>query len=65
MIRGYTEVEFGRTLGAVLSASRLIHCIEYLKRREKEPYTIKRSLYAAGRHVFICGDRGVGKSSLG
>ncbi len=65
MIRGYTEDEFGTKLGAVLSASRPIHSIEYLKGRDKELETIKQSLYAPGRHVFIYGDRGVGKSSLG
>lgn len=65
MIRGYTEDEFGTKLGAVLSASRPIHSIEYLKGRDKELETIKQSLYAPGRHVFVYGDRGVGKSSLG
>ncbi|HGL6311455.1 AAA family ATPase [Burkholderia multivorans] len=65
VIRGYTEDEFGTKLGAVLSASRPIHSIEYLKGRDKELETIKQSLYAPGRHVFIYGDRGVGKSSLG
>jgi uncharacterized protein len=65
MIRDYTEDEFGTKLGAMLSASRPIHSIEYLKGRDKELETIKQSLYAPGRHVFIYGDRGVGKSSLG
>ncbi|WP_244124699.1 AAA family ATPase [Burkholderia gladioli] len=65
VIRGYSEDEFGTKLGTMLSASRPIHSIEYLKGRDKELETIKRSLYAPGRHVFIYGDRGVGKSSLG
>lgn len=65
MIQGYTEDEFGSKLGAVLSASRPIHSIEHLKGRDRELETIKQSLYAPGRHVFIYGDRGVGKSSLG
>ena len=64
-ITGYTEDEFGTKLGEVLSASRPIHSIEHLKGRGKELDTIKKSLYAPGRHVFIYGDRGVGKSSLG
>ena len=64
-ISGYTEDEFGTKLGEVLSASRPIHSIEHLKGRDKELDTIKKSLYAPGRHVFIYGDRGVGKSSLG
>jgi hypothetical protein len=65
VIRGYTEDEFGTKLGTILSASRPIHSIEFLKGRDKELETIKQSLYAPGRHVFIHGDRGVGKSSLG
>lgn len=64
-IPGYTEDEFGKRVGIVLSASRPIHSIEHLKGRDKELDTIKKSLYAPGRHVFIYGDRGVGKSSLG
>lgn len=64
-IPGYTEDEFGTRLGEVLSASRPIHSIEHLKGRDKELDTIKKSLYAPGRHVFVYGDRGVGKSSLG
>lgn len=64
-IDGYTEDEFGIKLGEALSASRPIRSIEHLKGRDKELDTIKKSLYAPGRHVFIFGDRGVGKSSLG
>src|SRR5262249_42663943 len=33
--------------------------------REAELKQISRALFAHGRHVFIYGDRGVGKSSLG
>jgi hypothetical protein len=64
-IQGYTEDEFGTKLGMLLSPSRPIHNVEYLKGRDKELDTIKKCLYAPGRHVFIYGDRGVGKSSLG
>jgi hypothetical protein len=64
-IEGYTEDEFGTKLGVLLSPSRPIHDVEYLKGRDKELDTIKKCLYAPGRHVFIYGDRGVGKSSLG
>lgn len=64
-IQGYTEDTFGEKLSKMLSASHPIHSIEYLKGRDKELDTIKKSLYAKGRHVFIFGDRGVGKSSLG
>jgi len=64
-IEGYTEDEFGTKLGVLLSPSRPIHDVEHLKGRDKELDTIKKCLYAPGRHVFIYGDRGVGKSSLG
>ena len=64
-IEGYTEDEFGTKLGVLLSPSRPIHDVEYLKGRDKELDTIRKCLYAPGRHVFIYGDRGVGKSSLG
>jgi hypothetical protein len=64
-IEGYTEDEFGTKLGLLLSPSRPIHDVEHLKGRDKELDAIKKSLYAPGRHVFIYGDRGVGKSSLG
>lgn len=64
-IEGYTEEEFGTKLGVLLSPARPIHDVEYLKGRNKELDTIKKCLYAPGRHVFIYGDRGVGKSSLG
>jgi hypothetical protein len=64
-IEGYTEDEFGTKLGSLLSPARPIHDVEHLKGRDKELDSIKKSLYAPGRHVFIYGDRGVGKSSLG
>ena len=64
-VDGYTKGKFGEELGRILSASRPIQSIEHLKGREKELDTIDKSLYAPGRHVFIYGDRGVGKSSLG
>ena len=41
-IEGYTEDQFGTKLGEVLSASRPIHSIEYLKGRDKELDTIKK-----------------------
>ncbi len=63
-IEGYTKDEFGTKLGKILSTSRPIQSIEHLKGRSKELDTIEKSLYAPGRHVFIYGDRGVGKSSL-
>ena len=63
-ILGYFEDQVGAKLAEVLSASHPINSIEHLKGRDKELETIRRSLYAPGRHIFIVGDRGVGKSSL-
>jgi AAA+ ATPase superfamily predicted ATPase len=61
---GYTKYDFGTKLSEVVSPSRPIRSIQYLKGREPQLDTIDRALFAPGRHVFIYGDRGVGKSSL-
>lgn len=60
----YTKHDFGTKLSEVVSPSRPIRSIQYLKGRESQLDTIDRALFAPGRHVFIYGDRGVGKSSL-
>ena len=59
-----SEDQFGARLAGVLSPSRPIRTPEHLRGRERDLVTIKRALYATGRHIFIYGDRGVGKSSL-
>lgn len=41
-----------------------IQSIEHLRGRTGELDRIDKALYAPGRHVFIYGDKGVGKSSL-
>lgn len=56
--------EFGERLNTLLSPARPIQSIEYLQGRGKELDKIEKSLFARGRHIFIYGDRGVGKSSL-
>lgn len=56
--------EFGKTLSNFVYPSQPIHSIEHLFGREKELDRIEKALFAGGRHVFIYGDRGVGKSSL-
>lgn len=63
-ILGYTKDEFGRKLATVVNAASPIRSIQHLKGREQQLEEIERALYAIGRHVFIFGDRGVGKSSL-
>ena len=60
----YTEYEFGTRLSEVVSPSSPIRSIQYLKGRDPQLLAIDRALFAPGRHVFIYGDRGVGKSSL-
>lgn len=64
-VENYNEDQFGTKLGKILSPAKPIHSVEFLKGRDKELEDIKKCLYAPGRHVFIHGDRGVGKSSLG
>ena len=63
-ISGYSKDEFGSKLAEVVTAARPIRSVQQLKGREEQLTTIDRALYAVGRHVFIFGDRGVGKSSL-
>ncbi|MER9442193.1 ATP-binding protein [Mesorhizobium sp. M0340] len=69
-LRGLTPVitqtrgHFGRILSEVLSPSRPLHSPEFLRGRQEQLDGIEKALYSAGRHVFIHGFRGVGKSSL-
>ena len=63
-IHGYTKEEFGEKLATVVNAATPIRSIQHLKGREQQLQEIERALYAVGRHIFIYGDRGVGKSSL-
>ena len=51
-------------MAALLSPAQPIQSIEYLQGRTKEIERIERALFAPGRHIFIYGDRGIGKSSL-
>lgn len=63
-ISGYTKDEFGRKLATVVNAATPVRSIQHLKGRDPQLEEIERALYAVGRHIFIFGDRGVGKSSL-
>ena len=58
------KFKFGEKLHELLSPARPIQSVEHLQGREKELDKIEKSLFAHGRHIFIYGDRGVGKSSL-
>lgn len=65
MLPVQTDVhEFGTKLAKVVSPARPIQSIEFLHGRASELNRIEKALFASGRHVFIFGDRGVGKSSL-
>lgn len=55
---------FGTELNKLVSPARPIQSIEDLQGRMPEIARIEKALFAAGRHIFIYGDRGVGKSSL-
>ena len=55
---------FGGRLAAVVSPAQPIQSIEHLHGRSHELDRIEKALFAPGRHVFIYGDRGVGKSSV-
>jgi len=59
-----TEEEFGRILGEVFSPARAITSIEFLKGRQTNLKEISRAFTSPGRHAFVYGDRGVGKTSL-
>lgn len=63
-IQGYTKDEFGKRVASVVNAASPVRSLEHLKGRDQQLEEIERALYAIGRHIFIYGDRGVGKSSL-
>lgn len=64
MIKEFSEEEFGAAIHNYVRPSKPVDTIELLKGREKELGEIRRALFAEGRHIFIYGDRGIGKSSL-
>lgn len=67
VIKGIHELtleQFASELGSVASHSKPIDQVSHLKGRESQINTVKQAIYAAGRHVFIYGERGVGKTSL-
>lgn len=57
--------DFGELLNTVLSPANAIKVPELLQGRDKQLLELRQALTARGRHVFIHGFRGVGKTSLG
>lgn len=55
---------FERLLNEHVRPSRAIESIEHLFDRERQLNRIEEALSSPGRHVFIYGDRGAGKTSL-
>lgn len=64
MTVGLDDSVFRERLRSVISPSKPITTPELLQGREKNLRTISRAFNNPGRHVFIYGDRGVGKTSL-
>ncbi|UPJ47712.1 hypothetical protein IVB30_31330 [Bradyrhizobium sp. 200] len=64
IILGFTRDKFEAALRDKLSPTTPIRSPESLKGREKILEEIRRSFVQPGRHVFVHGDRGVGKTSL-
>lgn len=63
-INGLSTEHFEQRLRAVIRPSRPIDSFECLVDRSRELARIEESIASPGRHVFIYGDRGAGKTSL-
>jgi hypothetical protein len=63
-IKGITRDRFENLLPQLLTPTTPIRSAEFLRGRDKILEDIRRAFIQPGRHVFIHGDRGVGKTSL-
>jgi Cdc6-like AAA superfamily ATPase len=63
-IENLDQSDFKAVLRANLSPSTAIKSTQFLKGRDKDLDDIQRTIASKGRHVFIHGFRGVGKTSL-
>ncbi len=64
MIKDYTDEGFTAALCQYFTPAQPISEPEHLHGREPKLKAISRALGSPGKHVFIYGDRGVGKTSL-
>lgn len=63
-ISGIDQEQFKEILKSNLTPARAIKNPEHLRGRDTKLTQIDRALNSPGRHIFIFGDRGVGKTSL-
>jgi uncharacterized protein len=63
-IGSLNEDRFKEVLYSHLSPSRPVSSVHLLRGRTKKLQQIRQALASPGRHVFVYGDRGVGKTSL-
>jgi uncharacterized protein len=63
-IAGFDCLSFEKALKQTLSPTTPIRSAEFLRGRDKKLEDIRRAVIQPGRHIFIYGDRGVGKTSL-
>src|SRR5260370_13478433 len=63
-IADFDRLSFEKALKQTLSPTTPIRSAEFLRGRDKKLEDIRRAVIQPGRHIFIYGDRGVGKTSL-
>lgn len=63
-IAHFSQLDFERVLTEHVRPSSPIESFEHLFDREKQLNRIEEALSSPGRHIFIYGDRGAGKTSL-
>ena len=63
-IRDFDKERFGEALRSHIRPSNPIDSFEHLVGRDRQLETVEEALTLPGRHIFIYGDRGAGKTSL-
>ncbi len=63
-IKDLNQEDFERTLNQYIRPSAPIDSFEHLVDREKQLASVEEAVNSPGRHIFIFGDRGAGKTSL-